>query len=220
MKRAASGLALLAMASVAWAQSPYPIKRQLELIEPNRPIGRPIVNPLVILGHRLSFDTRLSRTGRTACATCHDPNYAFAQPRRVSLSDGGLLGQRNVPSLINADSLPALMLDGRFRTLEEQAVSPFHRGEMGIRLEEAVARLNSDPQYLHLFGTALGMRPTEIGMARALAAYERTLISGKSRFDQALLERERLILTPVEQHGFVCLGRKRLAALAMTFDRN
>ena len=212
MKSAVSGLALLVVASVALAQSPYPINRQLGLMEPGRPIDQPVTSPLVTLGQRLFFDARLSRTGRTACATCHDPAYAFAQPRRVSLSDSGQLGRRNVPSLLNADFLPALMWDGRFRTLEEQAFSPFNRGEMGISVDEAVRRLNSDPEYLRLFGSALGAPPTAIGMARALAVYQRTLISGENRFDRAFLYKD-VILTPLEQDGLRLFETKAACAI-------
>ena len=81
-------------------------------------------------------------TGTTACATCHDPAYAFAQPARVSQSDSGRLGRASRLLILNADLLPALMWDGRFATLEQQALNPFRRGEMGIDIEEAVRRLN------------------------------------------------------------------------------
>jgi len=76
------------------------------------------------------------------------------------------------------------MWDGRFHTLEQQALSPFQRGEMGIGTDEAVRRINSDPQYVYLFSVALGHRPTVDGMARALAAFQRTLISPESRVDR------------------------------------
>ena len=185
MKAVACSLALFAVASAALAQSPYLNNRQFGLVHPGPPVDQSVISPLVLLGQQLFFDTRLSRTGRTACATCHNPGYAFAQPRRVSLSDSGRLGFRNVPSLLNADFLPALMWDGRFGSLEEQALSPFLRGEMGISVDEAVRRLNSDRRYADLFGIALGTRPTPSGMARALAAYQRTLISEKNRFDRA-----------------------------------
>ncbi len=96
-----------------------PIKQRLGLNEANAPA--PGSRFLTLLGQKLFYDGRLSRTGMTACATCHDPNYAFAQPTRVSRSDTGQLGLRNAPSLINTGFLPVLMWDGRFRTLEQQA---------------------------------------------------------------------------------------------------
>lgn len=208
MKHLVNGLALAAMASVAVAQEPHAVTQRLGLIEPNAPIERPLGSPLTLLGQRLFYDGGLSRTGTTACATCHEPNYAFAQPTRVSQSDDGQLGRRNSPSLINAGVLPVLMWDGRFRTLEQQALSPFLRGEMGIDLGEAERRLNSDAEYVHLFRVALNSRPSAIGMAIALAAYQRTLISGKSRFDRFILNNRAANFTASELDGFLLFDSK------------
>jgi cytochrome c peroxidase len=208
MKHWVKGLALAAMASAAVAQEPHAVKQLTGLIEPNVAIERPLGSPLALLGQALFYDGGLSGTGRTACATCHDPNYAFAQPRRVSQSDGGQLGLRNAPSLINARAFPALMWDGRFRTLEQQALSPFLRGEMGIDLGEAERRLNADAEYLHLFRVALNGRPSANGMAVALAAYQRTLISEKNRFDRFILNNEAANLTASELDGLLLFDNK------------
>jgi cytochrome c peroxidase len=186
-----------------------PVYRQtdqrLGLIEPNAPTPG---SRLILLGQKLFYDGRLSRTGLTACATCHDPHYAFAQPTRVSQSDTGQLGLRNAPSLINAGVLPVLMWDGRFRTLEQQATSPFLRGEMGIDIREAERRLNSDAEYLHMFQAALSSRPSASGMARALAAYQRTLISETSRFDRFISNNKAANLTSLELDGLLLFERK------------
>src|SRR5262245_49022637 len=85
---------------------------------------------LVALGERLFFDTRMSGTGRTACASCHDPHHSFAQPRRVSISDNGRLGRRNAPALLDVGFRPSLMWDGKFHALEQQMFGPFATGEM------------------------------------------------------------------------------------------
>src|SRR5512143_1056769 len=77
-------------------------------------------DPAVSLGRRLFFDARLSGSGHTACATCHDPRFGYAQPGRVALSDNGQIGRRNVPSLLDVRWLPRLMWDGRFPSLEHQ----------------------------------------------------------------------------------------------------
>jgi cytochrome c peroxidase len=203
MKHLAKGLALAAMATVAVAQEPFTDKQQSGLIESYAPIEQPLGSPLTLLGERLFYDTRLSRTGRTACASCHEPSYAFAEPMQVSQSDGGQLGQRNAPSLINAGLLPELMWDGRFRTLEQQALSPFLRGEMGIDPGEAVRRLNADAEYLHLFRAALNSRPSASGMALAMAAYQHTLISGESRFDRFIRNNAAAYFTTAELDGFI-----------------
>jgi cytochrome c peroxidase len=74
---------------------------------------------------------------------------------------------------------------------------------MGIGVEQAVQRVSSDPQYVHLFRAALGYQPTADGMARALASFQRTLVSPPSRVDRFLVNNETAILTPREQHGFM-----------------
>jgi cytochrome c peroxidase len=159
-------------------------------------------DPLVALGQKLFFDARLSATGRTACASCHDPAHAFAEPRRVAVNDDGRPGRRNSPSLIDVALRPRLMWDGRFHALEEQALSPFLRGEMGIGVELALQRVRSDRRYVHLFRVALGHPPTGEGMARALAAFQRTLLSGPSRVDKFLLANEPA-LAPLEHDGLL-----------------
>jgi cytochrome c peroxidase len=180
-----------------WLSSPDPFRRQFILSERNRGITWALDDRLAFLGQRLFFDARLSGTATTACASCHDPSYGFAEPRRVSISDSGQHGRRNAPSLLDVGFLPTLMWDGRFRTLEQQALSPFQRGEMGIGVDQAVKGVSSDPQYVHLFRAALGRWPTADGVARALAAFQRTLVSPASRVDRFLVNNEPAILTPL-----------------------
>jgi cytochrome c peroxidase len=168
---------------------------------------------LTHLGRRIFFDARLSGTGTTACASCHRPDYAFAEPRRVSVSDNGAPGRRNAPSLLDVGFQSVLMWDGRFRLLEQQALSPFRRGEMGISVEEAVRRMNADPVYLRLFGVSFDERPTAQGMARALAAYQRTLVSGESRVERYLRTRDPGLLSRLEHDGlYVFAERARCGA--------
>ena len=187
------------------AQEPLALRQEAGLIAPEA--GRP-GSPLILLGQRLFHDRRLSRTGNTACAVCHNPAYAFAQPRQVARLDNGQPGQRNVPSLINAGVLPALMWDGRFRTLEQQAFGPFMTGEMGIDVGEAERRLKSDPEYVRLFRGALNDRPSANGMATALAAYQRTLISGESRFDRFIVNNRAVNFTALELDGYYLFEKK------------
>jgi cytochrome c peroxidase len=208
MRYVVSGLAAAAFASAAIAQQPDAFGPQFIPREHNRGIGWRFENRLALLGQKLFFDARLSGTGTTACASCHDPSFAFAEPRPVSISDNGRLGRRNALSLLDVGFLPSLMWDGRFRTLEEQALRPFQRGEMGIGVDQAVQRVSSDPQYVHLFRAALGHRPKAHGVAQALAAFQRTLVSPASRVDRFLVNNEPAILTPLEQHGFYLFNHR------------
>ncbi len=163
----------------------------------------PQVETLAGLGEKLFFDPRLSGSGRTACATCHDPGYAFAQPARAPMFDGGRVGPRNAPSLLSARFLPRLMWDGRFRSLEEQVYAPLSaQGEMGISIEEAADRLAADPRYERLFVHILGQPPSPNGIATALAAFERSLISGWSPFDRFSLKGDQGALNRLERFGY------------------
>src|SRR5262249_198994 len=157
---------------------------------------------------KLFFDTRLSRTGTTACASCHRPEYAFAEPRRVSISDNGTRGGRNAPSLLNVGYMPALMWDGRFRTLEQQALGPFQRGEMGMAVEEAERRVRRDGEYVDLFDLAFQHPPSAHGMARALGAYQRTLVSAENRFERFLRTSDTRTLSSLEHDGYIVFGER------------
>jgi cytochrome c peroxidase len=200
MRYLLAGLTLAILACATAAQIPG-ASAQLASHQRYRDSDRGDPETWVSLGERLFFDARLSGTGRTACASCHDPAYAFAEPRRTSDSDGGRLGRRNAPSLLDVGLRPILMWDGRFPTLEHQALSPFQRGEMGIGVDEAIRRVNADPAYVHLYRELLGRRPSAADIAHALAAFQRTLISTVSRVDRFLATGERL-LTRLEYDGF------------------
>jgi cytochrome c peroxidase len=193
---------VVAVASVALARDLHSFRRQIGAVEVNPSIGRPTGRALAFLGQRLFYDVRLSRSGRTACASCHDPGFGFALPSRVTVSDDGRVGKRNAPALVDSGLQATLMWDGRFRSLEQQALSPFRRGEMGIGVDEAVSRLNSDREYVRAFYDVFGRRPTAAGMAKALAGYERTLVSRASRFDRFLLANDATLLTPLERDGW------------------
>jgi len=157
---------------------------------------------IVALGQRLFFESDLSGTGRTACASCHRPEFAYSDSRPVSISDDGRPGVRHAPSLINVAFRPRLMWDGRFGSLEEQAFGPFEHGEMGIGIDGAAARISRDPSYRHQFVDAFGQPPFPDGIVQAIAAFERTLVIGNSRFDRFVLARDRHALSPLELLGY------------------
>jgi cytochrome c peroxidase len=158
---------------------------------------------LAALGEKLFFDPRLSATGRTSCATCHDPKFAFAEPKPTSIFDGGKIGPRNSPSLLASPYLPRLMWDGRFGSLEEQVRGPLSAGgEMGNDIDVAADRIAADPYYGRLFQNVFGEPPSPVGIARAIAAFERSLISGWSPFDRFSLKHDGRALTDFERFGF------------------
>jgi cytochrome c peroxidase len=179
---------------------------------------RPNINPadkgLIRLGEQLFFDPRLSGSGRTSCATCHNPEFAFAQPERTSIFDSGRIGPRNAPSILNALFFPRLMWDGRFRSLEEQVYGPLSAdGEMGNSIQNAAKGLAADPYYNRLFASVFGSPPSPRGIASALGAFERSLASDWSRFDRFSLKGDRDALLDFELLGLELFAGKARCAI-------
>lgn len=150
------------------------------------PSDNPMTAAKVELGRKLFFEVRLSADGTVSCASCHDPNRAFTDGRTLAEGIGGRRGVRNSPTLLNAMFSNGQFWDGRAGTLEEQAKLPLlNPDEMGnLSYESVVGRLASDPEYAGQFKEVFGGRPTIGGLAKAIAAYERTLISGDSPVDR------------------------------------
>lgn len=140
------------------------------------------------LGKRLYFDKRLSKDGSVSCATCHDPAHGFSDPERFSTGIAGKKGDRHSPPVINRLFSAAQFWDGRAASLEEQALMPVQNPvEMGmVDLEPVLQLLRADPQYLALFREAFppeGAVSKET-LGRALASFERTILSGNSPYDR------------------------------------
>jgi cytochrome c peroxidase len=138
------------------------------------------------LGQKLFFDGRLSADDTVACATCHDPARAFTDGRAASIGIHGRLGQRNSPTILNALYNKAQFWDGRVNTLEEQAAlpitNPFEMGQPS--LDAAVAKIAGIEEYKRAFLNAFGRPVNGTDLARAIAAYERALVSFGSPFDR------------------------------------
>jgi cytochrome c peroxidase len=145
-------------------------------------------DPQVELGRRLFFDARLSRDGSMSCATCHDPRKRFSDGRAVAPGRNPVRVKRNTPALLNLEARAPYFWDGRASTLEEQALIPLtDPNEMARELSSLERELAADPQYAALFQQAFGsLGVTRVTLARALAAFERTLVSTGSRYDRYL----------------------------------
>jgi cytochrome c peroxidase len=154
------------------------------------PAHNPLTPAKVELGRQLYFDKRLSRDGTVSCATCHDPAKGWADAAPVSTGIGGQTGARSAPTVINRILGVTQFWDGRAATLEEQAVGPIANPiEMGFTHGEAVARLNGIPGYVLQFEAVFGGPATIEAVGRALASFERTILSGANSndyFEQAL----------------------------------
>lgn len=141
---------------------------------------------MIALGQRLFFDQRLSSTGTVSCASCHDIPKGGDDGQAVSTGINGLKGDRNAPSVLNAVFLKRLFWDGRARSLEEQAVGPLMNPiEMGLSSpQQAVEIVNADPNYVTRFKEVFKGSVTIEGIAQAIAAFERTLITNDSPYDR------------------------------------
>jgi cytochrome c peroxidase len=149
------------------------------------PSDNPQIPEKIALGEKLFFDPRLSADGTVACASCHDPERAFTDGRPASIGVKGRVGQRNAPSILNALYNKKQFWDGRAKTLEDQAVMPItNPSEMGqANIDSAVTMLTAIAEYKDEFQRVFGQDPTGLTLVRAIAAYERTLVSFDSPFD-------------------------------------
>jgi cytochrome c peroxidase len=156
----------------------------------------------VELGRQLFFDPRLSGDNATSCATCHLPDRAFTDGQPKPSGAGGQPLSRNVPTLLNVGLFDRYFWDGRADSLEQQAQIPIQApDEMNQNLGELEAELQGIDGYAEQFRQVFGEKVTRQGIARALAAFQRTLITKESPLDR-FLEGERSALSADARAGF------------------
>jgi cytochrome c peroxidase len=180
-------LVVLTLCAAGWtvAQAPAPQLRADQ--EPITPIPLPPVQDprQVALGDRLFHDPRLSHDNTRSCNSCHDTstNGASASPRDPTPG----VAQLNIPTVFNAALSFRLNWEGDFRTLEGQAEQSLGKpGRMGSSVEEALRKLQADPDVARQFREAFGREADGAELLGAIAAYERTLLTPGSRFDRWL----------------------------------
>ena len=152
------------------------------------------------LGKQLFFDKNLSQDGSVSCASCHAPDKAFSDHRRVAQGIRGQFGTRNTPTLLNAAFAQHLFWDGRRERLEDQVLDPFiNPVEQGLaNLAELEQRVRLNKTYPTVFRRVYGLEPEAIDamhIAWALAAYVRSLLAGDSPFDRYLYAGDRNALS-------------------------
>lgn len=156
-------------------------------------------NARIALGRRLFYDADLSRDGTMSCATCHEQRHGFGDGNRTHPGVTDEPGRRNVPGLANVGRFsPLTWADPRQTTLEKQAAVPVfgtHPVEMGMAGMQAEIpnRLGADPCYRQMFAAAFPGRDQTVNfakVARALASFERSLISRDTPFDRHTLSPE------------------------------
>ena len=155
---------------------------------PVHPATNPYSKEKAELGKLLFFDPRLSGSGQIACASCHDPDLAWADGRTTSFGHSRTSLKRNAPSILNISHVPHLFWDGRASSLEEQAAAVvLNQDEMRNDAATVAARLARIPAYPALFKAAFGDEATTLErVAMAIATFERTLVTRPNKFDQFL----------------------------------
>lgn len=161
------------------------------------PEDNPMTEKGVELGRMLFYDTQLSRDHSTSCGTCHQQKLAFTDGKAKAEGIHGRIGDFGSMSTVNLMWNGKFFWDGRSPSLEAQALDPIENVlEMDMTLEEVVERLILDERYPPMFASAFGnseITPLKIG--KAIAQFERTLISSNSKYDKIILGS----YTPTEQ---------------------
>jgi len=195
-------MACLAIGNLSLAEAP------LGLPEVPVPANNPQTPEKIALGGRLFNDVRFSATGDVACATCHAADKAFTDsPLSVSEGINKLTGTRNAPTVVNAAYNKTQFWDGRSPDLEDQALHPFlNPVEMALTDHESILSIiRDDDAYVKMFRNVFGNRSRNITMKEvtmAIAAFERTQVSGNSRFDRWYFGGEADAINEQEKRGF------------------
>lgn len=179
-------LLLAAVAATAGTSAVDPGEVPLGFPEVPVPDRYPLTPELVQLGERLFFETRLSSDGTVSCGSCHRPELYFTDGLPKSRGVEEQEAEKNAPSVLNTGYYPNLMSDGRSPDLEDQVRYPvIHPREMNLTQDDVVDILEADPSYLADFEQAFGRKGISFErVTRALAAFQRTLVSGNSPFDR------------------------------------
>jgi cytochrome c peroxidase len=168
------------------------------------PADNPTTAAKVELGKMLYHDPRFSETGAIACASCHNVMEGGDDHRPTSIGVHGVMGGRNAPTVYNSAFLSSQFWDGRAATLEAQAKGPIvNPVEMGMKdLGAAIDRIRAIPGYKAEFATAFGPGDTVTidNAAKAIAAYERTLITPGSPYDR-FVKGDKSALSAQQQRG-------------------
>lgn len=222
MLRVKSSLAMIAMVIVPSfsmadeTTQPDIQKLKAEYVRPAfipSPESNKITTAKVELGHKLYFDPRLSKNGAMSCATCHNPALGWEDGLSTGLGHKGNKLGRHSPTILNLAWASSLFWDGRAANLEEQAKGPMLAdAEMGMTEQLVLDKVKNIKGYQELFAKAFpGEKITLNSVAKAIASFERTIISGEARFDKWIKGDEKA-LTKSEKNGFRLYNTKAQCA--------
>ncbi len=163
--------------------------------------GNELTQERIDLGRMLFYDPILSRDSTISCASCHNQALAFADDRAITPGVEGRLAKRNAPTLANVGYNPTLLFDGHLETLEMQILVPIgEHAEMAFNIIEISKLLQEDSTYVRMSYSAYNWKPDAFVITRAISAFERTLISGDSKFDQQVYQGKN-VMNKAEKRG-------------------
>jgi len=184
-------------------------KRPITIPFPN---SNPYQAEKAALGKMLFFDPRLSEHQNMSCASCHNPSFGWEGALARSVGSQNTKLDRHSPTVLNMAWVTSFFWDGRAKTLEEQALGPIQsKVEMNLSLEELVARISSINGYKNLFNKLFSDGISYTNVAKAIATFERTIVSGIAPFDKWVNGDESAI-TESAKRGFVLFNEKAQCA--------
>ncbi|MDC9728883.1 MAG: cytochrome c peroxidase [Methyloprofundus sp.] len=167
----------------------------------------------ISLGQQIFNDPQFSKNGKISCASCHLKDLAFTDGKKTAAGISGLTGTRNAPTIVNAAFFETLFVDGRASSLEDQALQPMLNSiEHGLKSQhEILSIVLKNAHYKQQIQKIFKVSEAEISsqhIAKALASFERTLVSGNSKFDQYYFAQDRSQLSKSAARGLLIFKRK------------
>ncbi len=176
--------------------------------EVRAPAGNLQTPEKIELGKKLFFDRRLSGDGTMSCASCHMPDQGFSDGQDISLSYPTTKNWRNAPTLYNIAFTKALFHDGRSSSLEEQALFPIMSAfEMNQNLDYLEEEIREVPEYREAFQKVFNSEVNRQNIARALASFQRTIVSRNSPLDRNLKGEQSALSDEVKKGLEIFLGK-------------
>jgi len=212
------------LTKTAGFQLTAPLGLDLQSASFSVPKENPLTEEKIKLGKRLYFEKALSVDNTLSCASCHVPEQGFADPHQFSVGFKGQKGGRQAPPILNRVFSRKQFWDGRAASLEEQALGPMMNPvEMAHpNIQSVISRLEKDPGYVEAFKQAFpneGGAINDVTISRAIACFERTIMSGNSPFDRFTQLNDKTALSESAQRGYhLFLGKANCASCHVGFN--
>lgn len=197
----------------ARASDDYKLEYPLGLKKMRIPTTNKLTKAKIELGKQLYFDPRLSGDDTVSCASCHDPKMGWSNNDNFATGIRGQRGGRSAPTIINAGYSYFQFWDGRAIQLEGQALGPIENPiEMDLKLDDCVKKLNGIDGYRKQFQAVFGTDVTSDGIAKAIASFERTVLSGNAPYDKFKAGEEKALSEAAERGRKLFFGKANCSA--------